>query len=49
MLLDSMLSATNKICFYVAKNEHSYKDALSAINQLTSKFQELFGGQRTSF
>ncbi|KAH9801186.1 protein FAR1-RELATED SEQUENCE [Citrus sinensis] len=43
----SLSTATNKMCFYAAKNEHSYKEALAAINQLTSKFQELFGGQRT--
>ncbi|KAH9792410.1 protein FAR1-RELATED SEQUENCE [Citrus sinensis] len=43
----SLGTATNKMCFYAAKNEHSYKEALASINQLTSKFQELFGGQRT--
>ncbi|KAH9680073.1 hypothetical protein KPL71_026408 [Citrus sinensis] len=43
----SLNTATNKMCFYAAKNDHSYKEALAAINQLTSKFQELFGGQRT--
>ncbi|KAH9658300.1 protein FAR1-RELATED SEQUENCE [Citrus sinensis] len=43
----SLSTATNKMYFYAAKNEHSYKEALAAINQLTSKFQELFGGQRT--
>ncbi|KAK9204709.1 hypothetical protein WN943_014973 [Citrus x changshan-huyou] len=36
------------MCFYAAKNEHSYKEALAAINQLTSKFHELFEEQRTS-
>ncbi|KAH9698158.1 protein FAR1-RELATED SEQUENCE [Citrus sinensis] len=43
----SLSTVTNKMCFYAAKNEHSYKEALAAINQLISKFQELFGGQRT--
>ncbi|KAH9779925.1 protein FAR1-RELATED SEQUENCE [Citrus sinensis] len=46
----SLSTATNKMCFYAAKNEHSYKEALAAINQLTSKFQELsvYGPQTKS-
>ncbi|KDO47455.1 hypothetical protein CISIN_1g041952mg [Citrus sinensis] len=45
----ALSTATNKMCFYAAKKKnHSYKEALAAINQLTSKFQELFGRQRTN-
>ncbi|KAH9703973.1 protein FAR1-RELATED SEQUENCE [Citrus sinensis] len=46
-IFSSLSTATNKMCFYAAKNEHSYKEALATINQLTSKFQELFRGQIT--
>ena len=50
------LQISNKILFEepfgdalikCVSNKHSYKETLAAINHLTSKFQELFGGQRT--